>query len=75
MSCEVLKDSFLIFKYPKWLVISDKHLYWLDKKKKDLKKKDKLEDLQGMTLSLIRDQTNFVIHFSNRADEELFCSQ
>jgi len=73
MSCEVFKDAFLFFKKSKILIISDNNLYWLDKKKKYLKRKDSFEEIVGLTKSLILDQFNFIIHISNRADEELYC--
>ena len=72
LTCEVYKEQFFFFKKAKILLISNTHLYWLDYKKKYLRKKDKIKDLLAVTKSLIMDQTNFIIHYKNRGQEELY---
>ena len=57
------------------LIITNQSLVWLDKKKKYLKRKDKITDLLGVTKSLLRDSQNFVFHYSTRPDEEFSCEQ
>jgi hypothetical protein len=43
----------------------------IDRKRKYIKKKNWIDDLMGFTKSLLQNHTNFIMHFKNRADEEL----
>jgi hypothetical protein len=47
----------------------------MNKRKKYIKKKNQIDELLGFTKSLYIDHNNFIMHFSSRADEELFCEQ
>lgn len=54
-SSEVFKDKFLFFKKTKIIMISNTMIYVIDKKRKVVKKRNKIDELLGFTKSLIRD--------------------
>jgi hypothetical protein len=53
MSCEVFKDKLYFFKKSKILIITDKSLIWLSKRKKAFKKKESITNVAGVTKSLL----------------------
>ena len=57
------------------VIITTSHVYVVNEDKKKMKKKTSISDMIGVTQSLISDQTNFIMHFKTKADEELFCQQ
>jgi predicted MPP superfamily phosphohydrolase len=74
LSAEIYKEKLLFFRKKQILMISDLHIYIVDKNKKFFKKKDSLGkgDLLAITQSLMVGQHNFILHFKGREDQELF---
>lgn len=72
-SGEAYKDTFFFFKKAKIILVTNEQIYVVDKRKKVVKKRNKIDELLGITKSLYTDSKNFILHFSSRADEELFC--
>lgn len=55
------------------MMVTNTHIYILDKNKKYLKKRDEIKsDVLAITKSLMIGQSNLVIHFKRRADAEIF---
>ena len=72
-STEIQKEQMVFFKKKQILMVTNTHVYILDKNKKYLKKRDELKgDVLAITKSLMIGQTNFIIHFKRRADAEMF---
>lgn len=72
-SSEVYKDKFYFFKKAKIVMVSTSTIYSISKRKKVIKRRNKIEELLGFTRSLYIDSQNFIMHFATRADEELYC--
>lgn len=53
-------------------MVTNTHVYTINKKKRALKRKNLITDIYGFTQSLIRESQNFIIHFRKVGDEELF---
>lgn len=63
-----MKEKFLFFKKAKILVVTSHSVYLVTRRRKSLKKRNKISELLGVTKSLLRGSTNFVMHFPTRAD-------
>jgi len=63
-----LKEKFLFFKKAKILVVTSQKVYLVTRRRKNIKKSNKITELLGVTKSLLRGSTNFVLHFPTRAD-------
>jgi len=63
-----LKEKFLFFKKAKILVVTSQKVYLVTRRRKNIKKSNNISDLLGVTKSLLRGSTNFVMHFPTRAD-------
>lgn len=71
-SAEIFKEQLYFFKKKRILMVTNSHVYIVDKAKRFFKKKDAIDrDLVAVTQSLIMGQNNFILHFKTRADQEL----
>ena len=56
-------------------MVSNQNIYLIDKRKKHIRRRNKIDELLGVTRSLYMETQNFIMHFATRPDEELFCEQ
>ena len=71
----VHKTKYMFFRKSSIIAMTPSHIMILNKKTKEIKKKDLIKSLAGFTQSLIVDAENFIMHFSTRSDEEFTCKQ
>lgn len=72
-STEIQKETMLFFRKKQILMVTNSHMYIVDKNKKYLKKRDDLKkDIIAITQSLMMGQYNMIIHYKMRADAEIF---
>lgn len=74
-SAEVSKEKIFFFKKVKIVSVSNTTIYMLSRRKRSIKRRNKIDELLGVTRSLYQGCNNFILHFSTRPDEELFCDQ
>ena len=74
-SSEIIKDLFFFFKKVRALVVTDSHIYFINRKNRGYKRRNAITDLLGITQGLIIGMNNFIFHFKEQADEELLCEQ
>lgn len=65
----------LIFRKIKVLLVTNFTIYFIDKKRKRIKRRNKIDELTALTRSLFQGSNNLVLHFSTRGDEELICEK
>jgi hypothetical protein len=74
-SADVIQDLFLFFKKVRTIAVTTSHIYIINRNKKGYKRRNAIVDCLSFTQSLLIGMNNFILHFKDQADEELFCEQ
>jgi len=73
ISSVLQQKHMLFFTKSKFIILTPTRIIQASHHKKQVRYINKYSDLLGITKSLRLDQTNFILHFGQRADEEYNC--
>ena len=65
----------IFFTKQKYIILTDNRIIQASQRNKHIRYVNIYADLLGVTKSLRKGSTNFILHFGQRADEEFFCEK